>query len=140
MGYELNGYADDTDKADERGFKKLRYTIINDKLKSAFVRLIRVVRVSIYSLLHQSVPMPHFNSPNATPQQFKRHTSMAQMNGIAEAKVWHLACNSVALYKRSFSQQKQENNFILSYTNLHFHPINSIFPLKTRIYATIYIE
>jgi hypothetical protein len=48
-GYELNGYADDTDKADERGFKKLRYTIINDKLKSAFVRLIRVVRVSIYS-------------------------------------------------------------------------------------------
>jgi|UPI000493D686 hypothetical protein len=84
--------------------------------------------------------MPHFNSPNATPQQFKRHTSMAQMNGIAEAKVWHLACNSVALYKRSFSQQKEENNFILSYTNLHFHPINSIFSLKTRIYATIYIE
>ncbi len=51
MGYELNGYADDTDNANERGFKKLRYTIINDKLKSAFVRLIRVVRVSIYSLL-----------------------------------------------------------------------------------------
>ena len=50
-GYELNGYADDTDKADERGFKKLRYTIINDKLKFAFVRLIRVVRVSIYSFL-----------------------------------------------------------------------------------------
>ena len=50
-GYELNGYADYTDKADERGFKKLRYTIINDKLKSAFVRLVRVVRVSIDSLL-----------------------------------------------------------------------------------------
>ena len=50
-GYELKGYADDTDKADERRFKKLRYTIINDKLKSAFVRLIRVVRVSIHSLL-----------------------------------------------------------------------------------------
>ena len=49
----INGYADDTDKADERGFKKLRYTIINDKLKSAFVRLVRVVRVSIYSLLHR---------------------------------------------------------------------------------------
>lgn len=31
--YELNGYADDADKADERGFKKLRYNI--DKLKSA---------------------------------------------------------------------------------------------------------
>ncbi|MCD7943161.1 MAG: hypothetical protein LUH50_25645, partial [Bacteroides intestinalis] len=92
------------------------------------------------SFLSQSVPMPHFNSPNATPQQFKRHTSMAQMNGIAEAKVWHLACNSAALYKRSFSQQKEENNFILSYTNLHFHPINSIFSLKTRIYATTYIE
>ena len=69
--------------------------------------------------------MPHFNSPNATPQQFKRHTSMAQMNGIAEAKVWHLTCNSVALCKRSFSQQKEENNFILSYTNLHFYLINS---------------
>ena len=39
----MNRYADDTDKADERGFKKLRYNI--DKLKSAFVRLIRVVRV-----------------------------------------------------------------------------------------------
>ena len=51
-GYKLNGYADDADKADERGFKKLRYTIINDKLKSAFVRLIRVVRVSIHSLLY----------------------------------------------------------------------------------------
>lgn len=74
--------------------------------------------------------MPHFNSPNATPQQFKRHTSMAQMNGIAEAKVWHLTCNSVALCKRSFSQQKEENNFILSYTNLHFYLINSIFHLK----------
>ena len=83
--------------------------------------------------------MPHFNSPNATPQQFKRHTSMAQMNGIAEAKVWHLTCNSVALYKRSFSQQKEENNFILSYTNLHFHPINSIFSLKTRIYALSHV-
>ena len=46
-GYKLNGYADDADKADERGFKKLRYTIINDKLKSAFVRLVRVVRVPI---------------------------------------------------------------------------------------------
>ena len=55
MGYELNGYADDTDKADERGFKKLRYTIINDKLKYAFVRLIRVVRVSIYSFLFRLV-------------------------------------------------------------------------------------
>ena len=42
---ELNGYADDADKADERGFKKLRYTI--NKLKSAVVRLIRVVRVPI---------------------------------------------------------------------------------------------
>ena len=39
----MNRYADDTDKADERGFKN----IINDKLKSAFVRLIRVVRVPI---------------------------------------------------------------------------------------------
>ena len=38
-------YADDADKADERGFKKLRYTI--KKLKSAFIRLIRVVRVPI---------------------------------------------------------------------------------------------
>ena len=38
------GYADDADKADERGFKRLRYI---DKLKSAFVRFIRVVRVSI---------------------------------------------------------------------------------------------
>ena len=84
--------------------------------------------------------MPHFNSPNATPQQFKRHTSMAPMNGIAEAKVWHLPCNSVALCKRSFSHQKEENNFILSYTILHFHPTYSIFPLKTRIYATIHIE
>ena len=46
---EANGYADDADKADERGFKKLRYTI--NKLKSAFVRLIRVVRVSIDSCL-----------------------------------------------------------------------------------------
>ena len=99
-----------------------------------------VSEYSFYSFPSQSVPMPHFNSPNATPQQFKRHTSMAQMNGIAEAKVWHLACNSVALYKRSFSQQKQENNFILSYTNLHFHSINSIFSLKTRIYAITYIE
>ena len=51
----MNRYADDTDKADERGFKKLRYTIINDKLKSAFVRLIRVVRVSIYSFLFRLV-------------------------------------------------------------------------------------
>ena len=42
---EANGYADDADKADERGFTKLRYTI--NKLKSAFVRLIRVVRVPI---------------------------------------------------------------------------------------------
>ena len=42
---EANGYADDADKADERGLKKLRYTI--NKLKSAFVRLIRVVRVPI---------------------------------------------------------------------------------------------
>ena len=50
-GYEVDWYADDADKADERGFKKLRYTIINDKLKSAFVRLVRVVRVSIHSLL-----------------------------------------------------------------------------------------
>ena len=50
-GYESNGYADDADKADERGFKRLRYTI--NKLKSAFVRLIRVVRVSIDSCLHQ---------------------------------------------------------------------------------------
>ncbi len=84
--------------------------------------------------------MPHFNSPNATPQQFKRHTSMAQMNGITEAKVWHLICYSVALCKRTFSQQKEENDFILSYTKLHFRPINTIFSLKTRIYATTYME
>ena len=64
FGYELNGYAD---KADERGFKKLRYTIINNKLKSAFVRLVRVVRVSIHSLpysfntLEMSRPPNHLN-------------------------------------------------------------------------------
>ena len=59
MGYELNGYADDTDKADERGFKN----IINDKLKSAFVRLIRVVRVSIYSFLFRYEYFCFFFSP-----------------------------------------------------------------------------
>ena len=54
----MNRYADDTDKADERGFKKLRYNI--DKLKSAFVRLIRVVRVPIPSPLNY-----HFVNSNS---------------------------------------------------------------------------
>ena len=47
MDYELNGYADDADKADEHGFKSCAILLI-DKVKSVFVRLIRVVRVSIY--------------------------------------------------------------------------------------------
>ena len=43
----MNRYADDTDKADERGLLFIIYNSIAQLFQSAFVRLIRVVRVSI---------------------------------------------------------------------------------------------